>query len=150
MQAGWAGAILRPRAFGAFGFVTSAPLLFFAAIHGLLGVGAGAFAAHAMSGSAPAALGWIETGARYQLIHAVAIAAIALSGGGLAEGGTGPLRLAGWAMVVGAAVFAGTLYAMAFGGPRWLGAVTPAGGLLMLAGWAVLGVFAITRFGRGG
>jgi uncharacterized membrane protein YgdD (TMEM256/DUF423 family) len=114
-----------------------APLLFFAAIHGLIGVGMGAFAAHAMAGAAPAALGWLDTGARYQLIHAAVLVAVSL------HAPAGPLRWAGWAFALGAILFSGSLYAMAFGAPRWLGAVTPVGGFLLLGGWALLGIRAL-------
>lgn len=120
----------------------SSALLLFAALHGLIGVGMGAFAAHGMSAAAPVAVGWLDTGARYQLIHAAALLAVGM------QGGPGPLRWAGWAFAVGAALFAGTLYAMAFGAPRWLGAVTPVGGFLLLAGWALVGIRAIAGMTR--
>lgn len=47
--------------------------------------------------------------------------------------------LAAWCMGIGAAIFSGTLYLMALGLPRWLGAVTPLGGMLMITGWLLLG-----------
>lgn len=93
-----------------------------AALSGALAIGAGAFGAHGAHGDAQR---WLETGGHYQLIHAVA-ALVALQ-----LGARGP----GWLFVAGAAVFAGTLYLMALGAPRWLGAVTPLGGLLLIAGW---------------
>lgn len=97
-------------------------LFVLAALSGAIAVGAGAFGAHGASGSAAE---WLKTGAHYQLIHAVAaLVALRLE-----------VRGAGWLFVVGGGVFAGTLYLMAVGLPRWLGAVTPIGGVLLIAGW---------------
>lgn len=101
-------------------------LVILAAISGALAVGAGAFGAHGASGEAQE---WLKTGGQYQLIHAVAAIVAAQMG---AKG-------AGWLFVVGAAIFAGTLYVMAMGGPRWLGAITPIGGTALIAGWLWLG-----------
>ena len=97
-------------------------LLLAAALSGALAVGAGAFGAHGASG---AAAEWLKIGAQYQIVHAVA-ALIAVQ-----AGARGPA----WLFVAGAAVFAGTLYLMAVGLPRWLGAITPIGGALLIAGW---------------
>jgi uncharacterized membrane protein YgdD (TMEM256/DUF423 family) len=80
---------------------------------------------------APEQLGWWQTGAQYLLPHGVAVMAVGLAG-------RPALRLPGLLLAGGAAVFAGTLCAMALGAPRWLGAVTPAGGLLMIGGWALI------------
>ncbi|WP_374942265.1 DUF423 domain-containing protein [Sphingomonas sp.] len=97
-------------------------LVLLAALSGAMAVGAGAFGAHGASG---AAAEWLKTGAHYQLIHAVAaLVAVRMEALG-----------AGWLFVAGGAVFAGTLYLMALGLPRWLGAVTPIGGVLLIAGW---------------
>lgn len=93
-----------------------------AALSGALAVGAGAFGAHGASGTAAE---WLKTGGHYQLIHSVA-ALVALK-----MEARGPA----WLFVVGAAIFAGTLYLMALGLPRWLGAVTPIGGAMLIAGW---------------
>jgi len=97
-------------------------LVIAAALSGALAVGAGAFGAHGASGQAQA---WLKTGGEYQLIHAVAALVAAQLGA------RGPA----WLFVAGAFVFAGTLYLMALGLPRWLGAVTPIGGVLLIAGW---------------
>ncbi|MEO8813124.1 MAG: DUF423 domain-containing protein [Caulobacteraceae bacterium] len=99
---------------------------------GLIGVLAGAFAAHGVSD--PVARSWLETGARYELIHALATAACAA----FVNAGGRRARLAPGLFLAGTVLFSGSLYAMAFGAPRWLGAVTPLGGLLFIAGWAVL------------
>ena len=93
-----------------------------AALSGALAVAAGAFGAHGASGQAQE---WLRTGGQYQLIHAVAaLVALRLDA-------RGP----GWLFVAGAAVFAGSLYLMALGAPRWFGAITPIGGALLIAGW---------------
>jgi uncharacterized membrane protein YgdD (TMEM256/DUF423 family) len=107
-------------------------LMTFAAILGFLCVALGAFAAHGLSD--PQAQGWMRTGATYGLTHvAAALACLAL-----ARSGASGARRAVPLFLAGAAIFAGSLAALALGGPRWLGAVTPVGGLLLLAGWAVL------------
>ena len=93
-----------------------------AALSGALAVAAGAFGAHGAEGKAAE---WLRTGGLYQLVHAVAaLAALRLDARGPA-----------WLFVAGGAIFAGTLYLMALGAPRWLGAVTPIGGALLIAGW---------------
>ena len=97
-------------------------LVLFAALSGALAVAAGAFGAHGASG---AAAEWLKTGAHYQLIHAVA-ALVAMR-----FDARGPA----WLFVAGGGLVALTLYLMALGAPRWLGAVTPIGGALLIAGW---------------
>lgn len=96
-------------------------------------VGLGAFGAHGLAerlAGIPAAAEWWRTATFYLLVHAAAVAVLP------ATEPRGPR----FCLVVGAAVFAGTLYAMALGGPRWLGAVTPVGGLLLMGGWAWLAI----------
>lgn len=97
-------------------------LLALAALSGAVAVGAGAFGAHGASGDA---VEWLKTGGQYQLLHAVAALVAAQAGA------RGP----GWLFITGAAIFAGSLYLMALGFPRWLGAVTPIGGAMMIIGW---------------
>ncbi len=93
-----------------------------AALSGAIAVAAGAFGAHGASGPA---VEWLKTGAQYQLIHVVAaLAAVRMEARGPA-----------WLFVIGAAIFALTLYAMALGAPRWFGAITPIGGALLIGGW---------------
>lgn len=103
-----------------------------ASLSGAIAVGAGAFGAHGASGEAAE---WLKTGGHYQLIHAVS-ALIALQ-----LGARGPA----WLFLAGGAVFAGTLYLMALGCPRWLGAVTPIGGAALIAGWLWLAWSAVSR-----
>lgn len=93
-----------------------------AALSGAIAVTAGAFGAHGASGQAAE---WLRTGGMYQLVHAVAaLVALRLEARGPA-----------WLFVAGGALFAGTLYLMAVGAPRWLGAITPIGGALLIGGW---------------
>jgi uncharacterized membrane protein YgdD (TMEM256/DUF423 family) len=114
-------------------------LLALAGLSGFLAVSAGAFGAHGVSD--PVAKGWLETGGHYQLIHVVAALAAWL----FARQGFARARLAAWLFLAGALIFSGTLYLMAFGAPRMLGAVTPVGGLLLLGGWASLTLAAMSR-----
>ena len=103
----------------------------FAALSGAIAVGAGAFGAHGTSGQAAE---WLKTGGQYQLLHAVA-ALIALRM---------DAKVPAFLFVVGGALFAGTLYLMAIGFPKWLGAVTPLGGLALIIGWLWL-AWAVAR-----
>jgi uncharacterized membrane protein YgdD (TMEM256/DUF423 family) len=104
----------------------------FAALTGFLAVAFGAFGAHALEGHLTAdGLDWWHTATLYALPHAAAALAISL------HAKAGLIRKAGWAFVVGTIVFAGSLYAMALGAPRWFGAITPIGGVSYLAGWGL-------------
>jgi uncharacterized membrane protein YgdD (TMEM256/DUF423 family) len=103
-----------------------------AAASGFVAVAVGAFAAHGVSD--PRAADWLKTGASYQLMHAMATCACATF---MTIGAT-RARLAPAFFLGGTVLFSGSLYAMALGGPRWLGAVTPLGGLAFLTGWAIL------------
>ena len=104
-----------------------------ASLWGFIGVAAGAFGAHGVSD--PKAKAWLETGGHYQLIHALAVFACFVVWRLLEATAAG---VAAWLFLIGALIFSGSLYLMAFGGPRILGAVTPIGGVLLLAGWLTL------------
>lgn len=105
-------------------------LVLLAALSGALAVGAGAFGAHGASGDAAE---WLKTGGQYQLVHAVAtLVAVQMRATG-----------ASWCFLIGGGVFAGTLYLMALGLPRWLGAITPIGGALLIVGWLWLAWHAV-------
>lgn len=115
-------------------------VLLAAGILGLTGVALGAFGAHALRalllerGTANA---W-ETAVRYQLWHAIGLLGLAVW---LRQTSPKPERLLAWAAgcwVAGVIVFSGSVYALALGGPRWLGPVTPLGGTALMAGWALL------------
>jgi uncharacterized membrane protein YgdD (TMEM256/DUF423 family) len=101
-----------------------------------LGVGLGAFAAHGLERVLDAAdLATFEVGVRYQMYHAFALLAVAWA---VERFGAGPATWAGWAFVVGIVVFSGSLYVLVLTGPRWLGAITPIGGVAFLVGWVLL------------
>jgi len=102
------------------------------------GVALGAFGAHALEERLSVELlAVFETGARYHLIHGVAVLAVAV----LLSTWPGRVgRLGGWFLVAGTAVFSGSLYVLAISGVTVWGAVAPVGGLLLLSGWACLAV----------
>lgn len=101
-----------------------------------IGVGAGAFAAHALKARlTPDLLAVFETGVRYQLVHALGLIAVAWA---CARWPGGPARWAGACFVAGTVLFSGSLYALALTGVRGLGAVTPFGGVAFLLGWLLL------------
>jgi uncharacterized membrane protein YgdD (TMEM256/DUF423 family) len=107
------------------------------AVLGGLGVIAGAFGAHGLEGKISGrSLEVFETAAKYQMYHAPALLAVGL----LMLNGRGgwTLNLAGWSFTIGVLIFSGTLYALALTGIRWLGAITPIGGLALIAGWFAL------------
>lgn len=106
--------------------------LIFAAVLGFLCVALGAFAAHGLAD--PQGQAWMRTGAEYGFIHVLASLACA----SLVRAGAARARLAPALFLPGVVIFSGTLAAMALGAPRWFGAITPIGGVLFLAGWAVL------------
>lgn len=103
-----------------------------AAIAGFLAVAGGAFGAHGIGD--PQAKAWMQTGAQYALAHVLAtFACAAVMGMGARRAALAPAFF-----LVGVILFTGSLFAMALGGPRWLGAITPLGGLSFLIGWVVL------------
>jgi uncharacterized membrane protein YgdD (TMEM256/DUF423 family) len=107
-------------------------------IFAFLGVAAGAFGAHALRARVPAdLLAVFETGARYQMYHALALLAVALVAARVPRGA---VRTAGWLFTAGIVIFSGSLYALALSGVRVLGAITPIGGVCFLAGWIVLAI----------
>jgi len=112
--------------------------IFFAlgAASALLGVAAGAFGAHGLEGRVPAArLDTWETAAHYHIVHALALLAVAWASTQWPGRAT---DAAGWLFVLGTLLFSGSLYLLTLTGVRWLGAVTPLGGVAFLAGWACL------------
>lgn len=106
-----------------------------------LAIAAGAFGAHAVRDRISAdRLAIFETGARYHMYGALGALLIAFA----VERGVADVR-AGWLLIVGTLIFAGTLYALALTGVRWLGAITPIGGTAMLAAWAWVAISALRR-----
>lgn len=101
-----------------------------------VGVAAGAFGAHALKARlAPDLLAIFEVGVRYQLVHALALLAVAWA----CMRWPGRLAAAsGWSFAAGTVLFSGSLYLLALTGMRAFGAITPVGGALFLAGWVLL------------
>jgi uncharacterized membrane protein YgdD (TMEM256/DUF423 family) len=110
------------------------------ALSAFLSVAAGAFGAHALRARlAPEYLAAFETGARYQIYHALGLLAVAWA---LARWPSQLPVWAGWLFVVGTVLFSGSLYALALTGARWWGAVTPLGGVAFMVGWICLALSA--------
>lgn len=106
------------------------------AVVALVGVAAGAFGAHGLKTRvAPDLLAVFETAVRYQIYHAFALMAVGLI---WARWPQPAVVTAGWLFVAGTVIFSGSLYVLTLTGIRWLGAITPIGGLALLAGWACL------------
>lgn len=117
---------------------------FAGSLSALIAVAAGAFGAHALrTRLTPDLLAAFETGARYQMYHALALLAAAWLAA--ARPGSHAAVWAGGLFVVGTVVFSGSLYALALSGHRWFGALTPLGGVAFLAGWSCLAWAAAVR-----
>jgi uncharacterized membrane protein YgdD (TMEM256/DUF423 family) len=102
----------------------------------LVAVALGAFAAHGLRGRlSPDMLNTFEVGVRYQMYHALALLAVAWA---VTRGPGASASAAGWLFVVGTVLFSGSLYVLTLTGVRWLGAITPFGGVAFLLGWLAL------------
>lgn len=113
----------------------------FAAIFGMVGVAAGAFGAHGLESKLDAdALEVWHTAVRYQMYHAFALFGAAWLS---TEVGSTATSVAGWSFIVGVLIFSGSLYALALTDIKWLGAITPIGGVSMIVGWIALIVAAL-------
>ena len=112
-----------------------------AALLGALSVALGAFGAHALEGRVAAdLLGTYETAVRYQFFHVFALFAVVMAISRWPQSSLAPI--AGWLFVAGILLFSGSLYILVGTGVRWLGAVTPFGGVALIAGWICLAVVA--------
>src|SRR5579859_6631171 len=101
-----------------------------------LGVALGAFAAHGLKSRLDAnMLAVFETGVRYQMYHALGLLAV---GWACTRWPGWATTSSGWLFVAGTVLFSGSLYVLALSGVRWLGAITPLGGVAFLAGWGCL------------
>ncbi len=115
-----------------------------ATLFGALGVALGAFGAHALRDIvSPSLLVTFETGVRYQMYHAFALLGVVVALGRWPQSNLAPW--AGWLFVAGIVIFSGSLYALALSGQRWLGAVTPLGGVAFISGWICLMLVAWRR-----
>jgi uncharacterized membrane protein YgdD (TMEM256/DUF423 family) len=111
------------------------------AASGLLAVAMGAFAAHTLRDRLTAdMLQVFQTGAQYQMYHALALLAVGILLGRFSVAGSAWLNAAGWLFVAGTLLFSGSLYALATSGVPVLGAITPLGGLAFLGGWLALAI----------
>ena len=112
-----------------------------ASLLGGLGVALGAFGAHALAARVPTdLLTTYETGVRYQMYHVFALFAVVLAMTRWPDSNLP--AIAGWLFVAGIVIFSGSLYVLVFSGQRWLGAITPIGGVAFIAGWILLAVVA--------
>jgi len=108
-----------------------------ASLSGMLAVAFGAFGAHALKNRLDDyAMGVFQTAVQYHFYHSLALLAVGVIA--LSQPQVALLRSSGWLFVVGITVFSGSLYLLSFTGLRWLGAITPLGGLAFIAGWACL------------
>ena len=108
-----------------------------ASLSGILAVVFGAFGAHALKGKLDdQALKVFETAVQYHFYHTFALLVVGVIA--LNQPQTVLLKSSGWLFVIGILVFSGSLYLLSLTGVRWLGAITPLGGLALLAGWACL------------
>jgi len=107
-----------------------------AAINMAIAVALGAFGAHGLKNSVSIQqLEWWQTATLYWFVHGLGLLLV-----GILIRLNYTTQTTAWLLQIGALIFAGSLYAMTLGAPRWLGAITPIGGMLMIAGWLWLAV----------
>jgi uncharacterized membrane protein YgdD (TMEM256/DUF423 family) len=120
--------------------MTDRQLVVLAALTLLVGVGAGAFGAHGLKRLiSPEMLDVWQTAVLYQLVHGLGMLAIAALG---ARFGSVLLSNAGALMFAGVVIFSGSLYVLALSGTKWLGAITPIGGVAFIVAWAMVALAA--------
>lgn len=113
------------------------------ALSAFVAVGTGAFGAHALKARLePELLAIWKTAVEYQMYHALGLILIGLVA---IHRPSGWLGASGWSLVAGTVLFSGSLYVLALTGVRWLGAITPLGGLAFLIGWLLLAIAAFRR-----
>ncbi len=123
--------------------MTARQILGLGAALGALGVALGAFGAHGLRDRlTPADLGVFETAVRYQMYHAVALLGLAAW---VDRSPSPKLGWVAWCFALGVAVFSGSLYLLVLTQARWLGAITPFGGVSLIGGWVLLAVAALDR-----
>ncbi|MEQ8627151.1 DUF423 domain-containing protein [Ekhidna sp.] len=111
--------------------------LIISSISGMLSVALGAFGAHALKDKlqSDGTLDTYQTAVQYQFYHTLALLAITLL---MTKYESQWLNYAGYSMTFGILIFSGSLYVLCFTGMKWMGAITPIGGLLFIAGWLFL------------
>ena len=116
-------------------------VIMLAGINGFLAVSLGAFAAHALRDRlSPELLNTFQTGVQYHIYHALALFGIGLMM--INFPASSILRISAYLMLAGLVFFSGSLYLLSITGIRWLGAITPIGGVFFLAAWALIVWFA--------
>ena len=119
----------------------SKPFLILGAVNAMLAVMLGAFGAHGLKGKlSDAMLAVYHTGVQYHIYHALGLILVGLLA--LHLPASGPLKAAGWLMFAGILLFSGSLYVLALTQLRWLGMVTPVGGVAFIISWGLLAVAA--------
>jgi uncharacterized membrane protein YgdD (TMEM256/DUF423 family) len=112
-------------------------------LNALLSVAVGAFGAHGLKGTMPADLMEIyQTGVQYHMVHALGLLLIGLLINQSKSSEGRAVSAAGWCLLAGIILFSGSLYALSLSGIRWLGAITPLGGVCFLAGWLLVVIHA--------
>ena len=118
--------------------------LFLGAISALVGVGMGAFGAHGLKAIlSPEMLTVYQTGVTYQMWHALGLISIALISQQVPESKL--LSWAGWLMFIGILLFSGSLYVLVLLDLKWLGMITPIGGVSFIAAWVLIAIFAVQK-----
>lgn len=118
--------------------------LILASINGFLAVALGAFAAHALRDRlTPELLNTFQTGVQYHMYHALALMGVGILS--VQYPNANLPRIAGYLFMVGIILFSGSLYTLSLSGVRWLGAITPLGGVAFLAAWGCLFWFALNQ-----
>jgi len=111
--------------------------LVLASLNGFIAVALGAFAAHGLKNIlSPELLNTFQTGVQYQMYHALALLGVGLLA--LHYPNSPLLKTSGYLFLLGIILFSGSLYVLALSGIRWLGAITPLGGVAFLTAWALL------------
>ncbi|MEY4730962.1 MAG: hypothetical protein RL020_2120 [Pseudomonadota bacterium] len=122
---------------------TTKLFLLLGSLSALLAVVLGAFGAHALKNKLSAdMLAIFQTGVQYHFYHALGLLAVGLVATHIPE--SAALKYAGWLMFAGIVIFSGSLYLLSLSGARWLGAITPIGGVAFIAAWALL-AFAVYK-----
>lgn len=120
--------------------------LFLGGINAALVVILGAFGAHALKARlSPEMMTIYHTGIQYHLFHALGLLAVGLAAAWMPD--SAPLKWSGWLMLAGVILFSGSLYLLSLTGHRWLGAVTPFGGVAFIAAWLMFCVAVVLSAG---